>query len=31
MGTLSAAKDLFGACSTQYKAVGAAWSAVNVK
>ena len=30
-GTLSAAKDLFGAGSTQYNAVGAAWSAVNVK
>jgi Zn-dependent metalloprotease len=30
-GTLSAAKDLFGAGSAQYNAVGAAWSAVNVK
>jgi zinc metalloprotease ZmpA len=28
--TLSAAKDLFGAGSTQYNAVAAAWSAVNV-
>jgi zinc metalloprotease ZmpA len=29
--TLSAAKDLYGAGSTEYGAVGAAWSAVNVK
>ncbi|MFG2131891.1 M4 family metallopeptidase [Streptomyces sp. NPDC048751] len=28
--TLSAAKDLYGAGSTEYKAVAAAWSAVNV-
>jgi Zn-dependent metalloprotease len=28
--TLSAAKDLYGAASTQYAAVGAAWSAVSV-
>lgn len=28
--TLSAAKDLYGTTSTQYKAVGAAWSALNV-
>jgi zinc metalloprotease ZmpA len=28
--TLSAAKDLYGASSTEYKTVGAAWSAVNV-
>jgi Zn-dependent metalloprotease len=28
--TLNAAKDLYGAGSTQYAAVGAAWSAVNV-
>ncbi|MCQ4213969.1 M4 family metallopeptidase [Streptomyces longispororuber] len=30
-GTLSAAKDLYGADSAEYKAVGAAWSGVNVK
>ncbi|MFI5972615.1 M4 family metallopeptidase [Streptomyces sp. NPDC051452] len=30
-GTLSAAGDLYGADSTEYKAVAAAWSAVNVK
>ncbi|MEU7426418.1 M4 family metallopeptidase, partial [Streptomyces sp. NPDC040750] len=30
-GTLSAAGDLYGAESTEYKAVAAAWSAVNVK
>ncbi|MEV7415146.1 M4 family metallopeptidase [Streptomyces sp. NPDC089919] len=29
--TLSAAKDLYGATSTEYKAVAAAWKAVNVK
>ncbi|MFI9172814.1 M4 family metallopeptidase [Streptomyces lincolnensis] len=29
--TLSAAKDLYGAGSAEYGAVGAAWSAVNVK
>ncbi|MFG2632828.1 M4 family metallopeptidase [Streptomyces sp. NPDC048362] len=29
--TLSAAKDLYGAGSTEYNAVAAAWSAVNVK
>lgn len=29
--TLSAAKDLFGEDSNQYKTVGAAWNAVNVK
>ncbi|MFB7933671.1 M4 family metallopeptidase [Streptomyces sp. NPDC056039] len=28
--TLNAAKDLYGATSTEYKAVAAAWSAVNV-
>jgi Zn-dependent metalloprotease/subtilisin-like proprotein convertase family protein len=28
--TLSAAADLFGVCSTEYKAVQAAWTAVNV-
>ncbi|MGW0771442.1 M4 family metallopeptidase [Streptomyces sp. NPDC002676] len=30
-GTLKAASDLYGASSTEYKAVQAAWSAVNVK
>ncbi|MGW0886008.1 M4 family metallopeptidase [Streptomyces sp. NPDC002671] len=30
-GTLKAASDLYGASSTEYKAVEAAWSAVNVK
>ncbi|MFD4631144.1 M4 family metallopeptidase [Streptomyces sp. NPDC058284] len=30
-GTLSAAKDLYGANSTEYKRVAAAWSGVNVK
>ncbi|WP_078594769.1 M4 family metallopeptidase [Streptomyces sp. NRRL S-920] len=30
-GTLSAAKDLYGANSTEYKRVAAAWKAVNVK
>ncbi len=29
-GTLSAAKDLYGAGSTEYNAVAAAWSGVNV-
>jgi Zn-dependent metalloprotease len=29
-GTLSAASDLYGANSTEYKAVAAAWSGVNV-
>jgi zinc metalloprotease ZmpA len=29
--TLNAAKDLFGTNSAQYKSVGAAWTAVNVK
>ncbi|GGV30975.1 peptidase [Streptomyces filipinensis] len=29
-GTLSAAADLYGSSSTEYKAVAAAWSAVNV-
>ena len=29
--TLSAAKDLYGAGSTEYKAVAAAWTAVNVR
>ncbi|GAB2843029.1 M4 family metallopeptidase [Streptomyces deserti] len=29
--TLNAAKDLYGAGSTQYRAVAAAWSAVNVR
>ncbi|MEU9480404.1 M4 family metallopeptidase [Streptomyces sp. NPDC048191] len=29
-GTLKAASDLYGASSTEYKAVAAAWSAVNV-
>jgi Zn-dependent metalloprotease len=28
--TLSAAKDLYGAGSAEYSAVGAAWKAVNV-
>ncbi|MEU8954701.1 M4 family metallopeptidase [Streptomyces sp. NPDC048518] len=30
-GTLSAAKDLYGANSTEYKRVAAAWTGVNVK
>ncbi|MBA6439841.1 MULTISPECIES: M4 family metallopeptidase [Streptomyces] len=30
-GTLSAASDLYGANSTEYKAVAAAWTAINVK
>ncbi|MFJ9040296.1 M4 family metallopeptidase [Streptomyces sp. NPDC102406] len=30
-GTLNAAKDLYGATSAEYKAVAAAWAAVNVK
>ncbi|MFI7387151.1 M4 family metallopeptidase [Streptomyces sp. NPDC049813] len=30
-GTLSAAKDLYGADSAEYKAVAAAWAGVNVK
>ncbi|MEU1019835.1 M4 family metallopeptidase [Streptomyces sp. NPDC005900] len=30
-GTLSAAKDLYGATSTEYKRVAAAWAGVNVK
>lgn len=30
-GTLNAAKDLYGSGSTEYNAVAAAWSAVNVK
>nr|WP_308117588.1 M4 family metallopeptidase [Streptomyces anatolicus] len=30
-GTLSAAKDLYGATSAEYKGVAAAWKAVNVK
>jgi Zn-dependent metalloprotease/subtilisin-like proprotein convertase family protein len=29
-GTLAAAADLYGSCSTEYRAVQAAWSAVNV-
>ncbi|MFL5993489.1 MAG: M4 family metallopeptidase, partial [Streptomyces sp.] len=29
-GTLSAASALYGSTSTEYKAVAAAWSAVNV-
>ncbi|CAM5638509.1 M4 family metallopeptidase [Streptomyces violaceorubidus] len=28
--TLSAASDLYGADSTEYKTVGAAWTAINV-
>ncbi|MYU17588.1 peptidase M4 family protein, partial [Streptomyces sp. SID8361] len=30
-GTLSAAADLYGSSSTEYKAVAAAWTAINVK
>ena len=30
VATLSAAKDLYGAGSAEYRAVGAAWSAVTV-
>jgi len=30
LGTLAAAADLYGATSAQYKAVAAAWDAVNV-